>query len=132
MFYVRSASSGTAGTGSVDEGPGQGGMWYEVRLRAWNCTCPAFAFSALKSLPVAPVEIGMDGDGEEGRGEEFGGSLTLRDDGEGGGGGGGGAVPVCKHMLAACLARYVPGMFGGGVVRREGVEWEEMAGWAAD
>lgn len=123
---------------------------YEVRLDSWNCTCAAFAFSALgllsrpdltseaepgftaaggsRTLSRSEGEEGVEvGEETEGKGEfRFGGTATR--DGLG--------APICKHILAACLARWLPGWAWGGD-GDEGREWhrevrrEEAAGWGA-
>lgn len=115
---------------SHDAGPASS---YEVRLRTWNCSCPAFAFA---SFPAG--SLGVDGVVSEEVVEE-------EEEGEDGGGDGGGlegfsfgglrrgsglVPPVCKHLLACLLVERAPGLFGGCVEeRRVGVE--EAAAWAA-
>lgn len=39
-----------------------------------------------------------------------------------------GRTPVCKHILAAVLARAAPNLFGAGVAESEGSR-EQLAGW---
>lgn len=115
---------------------------YEVRLRAWNCSCPAFAFSAFPSTlsePVIPhiqirlrdldtllwekegapsMEERKGGEDKEGRWRFGGASLE-----------GSGMPPVCKHLLACVLVDRC------GIFRAFGDErvvgQEEAAGWAA-
>lgn len=115
---------------------------YEVRLHAWNCTCPAFAFAAFPSVhpePVVPTYVPpasgtttttgttslhdemtqvdtMDSLASEWR---FGG-VSL----------GEGMPPVCKHLLACVLAEKGSGVFGQCVQERR-VSVETAAGWAA-
>ncbi|OGM41935.1 hypothetical protein ABOM_009387 [Aspergillus bombycis] len=105
---------------------------YEVRLQAWNCTCPTFTFSAFRDL--GPDLTG--GDSSSGELSQsplvpgvhyytFGGSLTQR------------LVkwsrPVCKHLLACVLAVRCPALSGpsandhGRIV----VSAQELAGWCA-
>ena len=90
---------------------------YEVRLTAWNCSCPAFAFAAF------PAELPEEESDEragmrlEGAGWRFGG-LTRGD-----------GVPACKHLLACVIAEHCGG-FEALVEERE-VGVEEVAGWAA-
>ncbi|KAL5373801.1 hypothetical protein DPSP01_012418 [Paraphaeosphaeria sporulosa] len=95
---------------------------YEVRPTAWNCSCPAFAFSAFPPAhPEPPVPM-YDSDDEiqvEGEVWSFGGSGL-----------GEGIPPVCKHLLACVLAERCAGLFGGYVEERA-VSVEEAAGWAA-
>jgi hypothetical protein len=119
VYLVRSAQQPTY---HRREDPGS--TCYEVRLKAWNCSCPAFAFSAFPS--------------EEGEQDENGGLATAREEGgEGAWRFGGlslesqmGAVPVCKHLLACVLVERCPELFVGGVEVRE-VSKEEFAGWCA-
>lgn len=105
---------------------------YEVRLRVWNCTCPAFAFAAFPSVhPEPPVptytpaqDMGFreeDVEAEEKKTLEwiFGG-VTL----------GEGMPPLCKHLLACVLAERCKGVFGECVEERR-VSVETAAGWAA-
>lgn len=131
--------------------------FYEVRLDSWNCSCAAFAFAAFALLGVEeggggneggdPV-VGMGvnageaeagGAGDCGRGaaaaleeEErerggfrFGGTATKPD----------AVVPVCKHILAAAVARSLPdfAMPPGREQRgwKREVSGSELAGWGA-
>jgi hypothetical protein len=95
---------------------------YEVRLGAWNCSCPAFAFSAFPPVhpepPVPTYKPGSEIQAEEGA-WSFGG-VSL----------GEGIPPVCKHLLACVLAEQCAGLFGRCVEERV-VNVEEAAGWAA-
>jgi hypothetical protein len=100
---------------------------YEVRLQGWNCSCPAFAFSAFAAIhPESPIptcdanEAEHEGYGtKENREWSFGG-ITLGTD----------LPPVCKHLLACVLVERCEALFGGYVEERV-VSWEEAAGWAA-
>ncbi|PYI04267.1 hypothetical protein BO78DRAFT_450066 [Aspergillus sclerotiicarbonarius CBS 121057] len=121
---------------------------YEVRLHAWNCTCPTFTLSAFRDLSpeVSPADYAGDDDDEEEEEEagnlsssnldemssdsnptdySFGGTLTR--------GSFKSSPPVCKHLLACLLAVRCPGLVGleeegvVGVRVREG----ELAGWGA-
>ncbi|KAK1065951.1 hypothetical protein LTR12_012431 [Friedmanniomyces endolithicus] len=98
--------------------------YYEVRLNAWSCSCPAFAFSAF------PATLSDDHDrnqnhpqsdkyrgGKESPDWSFGGLSQGTD------------MPVCKHLLACALVEH-SGMFADMVEERI-VSMEEMAGWAA-
>ncbi|TKA75721.1 hypothetical protein B0A49_03200 [Cryomyces minteri] len=102
---------------------------YEVRLTAWNCSCPAFAFSAFPSATsssgvpsnssLSDVET-VSGNvlGERAGGDwEFGG-LDRRSE-----------TPVCKHLLACVLEERCPLLRG--FVEERRVSVEEAAGWAA-
>jgi hypothetical protein len=116
VFFVTSVSSSAA----ISTADRQDQKSYEVRLRAWNCTCPAFALltfreglSASASMTSGDLDPGI----EPGAGIEdddplgqdyygFGGTLTSTP-----------AAPVCKHLLACVLAVRCPGLFGGGYRR---------------
>jgi len=116
VYHVRSAQQPRASrySSSVDTTTS-----YEVRLRAWNCSCPAFAFAAFPSGAGGLRD--WDGGAEFGDGEEgwrFGG-LSV-----------GAATPaVCKHLLACVLVERCE-LFKGYVQERD-VSVEEAAGWAA-
>ena len=138
-------------------GQGATQTFYEVRLDSWNCSCAAFAFSVFSTLlnedEEAPQRHRVGGEGALGAGGDregkdtregdevereqyeggartyeknswrFGGTLTRDEMGVG--------VPVCKHILAAAMARAAPGLFKEGLhvnVRRN-VGRDEMAGW---
>jgi hypothetical protein len=98
---------------------------YEVRLRAWNCSCPAFAFAAFPAVhpepaisTYSPNDTAMEG---------------LQDDGAWSFGGvslGNAIPPVCKHLLACVLVEKCSGLFGS-FVEEKMVSVEEAAGWAA-
>lgn len=115
VYYVRSSRPGRGSTGSTSS--------YEVRLGAWNCTCPAFAFASFgaEDEGVGWGDKGGGGEYDEGReGNGVGGVGGLRVEGR--------RVPVCKHLLACVLADW--GKALGGVERRV-VGSEELAGWVA-
>lgn len=122
VYYVRSSQNTyqTRARGDV------GGMahFYEVRLRGWSCTCPAFTFASFASLENnndSTRESHNHGDEDEYvHTREFFGGL-LRGDGT--------AVPVCKHLLA-CLLVERGGRFEGFVQEIE-IGGDELAGWAA-
>lgn len=92
---------------------------YEVRLNAWSCSCPAFAFSACPATTSDPPLIEDITQQRDIRTThwKFGG-LTLGTD-----------MPVCKHLLACVLVEH-SGLFEGFVEERQ-VSIEELAGWAA-
>ncbi|KAI9373740.1 hypothetical protein BJX61DRAFT_363004 [Aspergillus egyptiacus] len=129
---------------------------YEVRLHAWNCTCPSFTISAFRGLgpePSSPssssssgvrsekVDEGTPGD-EYGHAADvdlaaadaqstpaysFGGTLTQQPES---------APPVCKHILACLLAAVCPSLGGGaqgvgGEGRFVELAREEVAGLCA-
>lgn len=96
---------------------------YEVRLRGWSCTCPAFTFASFASLEkddaIRESHIHGHEDGYVHTRDFFGGLLM----------GDGRDVPVCKHLLA-CLLAERGGGFEGFVEEIE-VGVDELAGWAA-
>lgn len=106
---------------------------YEVRLQAWNCTCPSFTLSAFHDLdpepsspppsssssdqggniegndsPMAAYDGGggtsVDANVFDTAAYSFGGTLPLHTES---------APPVCKHILACLLAALCPGLDGG-------------------
>ncbi|KAB8256372.1 hypothetical protein BDV32DRAFT_161177 [Aspergillus pseudonomiae] len=105
---------------------------YEVRLQAWNCTCPTFTFAAFRDLgPDLTGDDSFSGDLSQSHlvagvhYYTFGGSLTRR------------SVkwshPVCKHLLACVLAVRCPALNGPSVNDHSGivVSAQELAGWCA-
>ncbi|KAF2671634.1 hypothetical protein BT63DRAFT_422180 [Microthyrium microscopicum] len=97
------------------------GAHYRVEPVAWNCTCPAFAFSAFPAGGFGTDEGGTD-DGEVDEGENIGDGDSVKF----GGLSRGQRVPICKHLLAVVLAERM-----GQGVEEKIVGVEEMAGWAA-
>ena len=116
---------------------------YLVRLRAWNCTCAAFAFASVQeALDGNPADIitgqgfdhgkggtekelnedENDDDDDDDDSWSFGG-LTLPEEGN--------LIPTCKHLLACLLAERWSAALGEYVVDRR-VGREEMAGIVAD
>jgi hypothetical protein len=101
---------------------------YEVRLVAWNCSCPAFAFAAFPATHPEPMIPTYDPENEEEdaptwkaeSGSWLFGGMSLGD----------AIPPVCKHLLACVLVEKCSGLFGGFVEERM-VSVEEAAGWAA-
>jgi hypothetical protein len=118
LYFVRSAQQNSATHSSRFINPLN--THYEVRPMAWNCSCPAFAFSAFPALLGAPPPLPQPAivlnDTEE---WSFGG-LSLAESG----------VPVCKHLLACVLVERCPGLFGASVEEKV-VERGELAGWCA-
>lgn len=121
VFFVASTSTN----------PSTHGKTYEVRLNAWNCSCPAFAICAFQqySTPVPPAVEGEEGDVEDDDENDktawFGGTLVrhcckqLV------------PLPICKHLLACVLAGKCAMMFGHGIVEDRVVGREELAGLCA-
>ncbi|KAF2734171.1 hypothetical protein EJ04DRAFT_564454 [Polyplosphaeria fusca] len=125
VYYVRSAShrSSSSSSSRFSVSSVDTLSHYEVRLRAWSCSCPAFAFNAFPSVHPEPGVPALDAHDDLGyvapeNGAAFGG-LTL----------GAGMPPVCKHMLACVLGEQCA-VFAGYVRERE-VSVGEAAGWAA-
>lgn len=110
---------------------------YEVRLNAWNCTCPTFILSAFRNLdsrqssiskPNAPAEPPSDSAMLRDRDDRsavypFGGTLTCTTDRA--------SPPACKHILACVLFARCPLFSGGDADAGRGVSMEELAGWCA-
>lgn len=116
---------------------------YEVHLKAWSCSCAAFAFAGFNlqgSFDRSPLIVHQNDNGhskiapsDEGNaledpksygikiGELDWGGLMLDKDGS--------KVPICKHLLA-CVVSECWHVANAMVEWRE-VEPEEMAGWAA-
>lgn len=102
---------------------------YEVRLHAWNCSCPTFTLSAYRDSFQLPEWVTTNPPCVEPKSEpelleySFGGSLACKT--------AQGLIPVCKHILASLLYVRCPELFG---VHGEGglaVSMEELAGWCA-
>jgi hypothetical protein len=121
VYYVRSATS-ISSSNHAYTSPHH----YEVRLSAWNCTCPAFVFSAFKEMDLfegsTPSSIGFNWGYAQSLGWTFGGLSKETEEG--------GDVPLCKHLLACLL-----GEKGGAVFERmvevRMVKWEEWVGWGS-
>ncbi|KAE8378727.1 hypothetical protein BDV26DRAFT_261097 [Aspergillus bertholletiae] len=105
---------------------------YEVRLQAWNCTCPTFTFATFRDL--GPELAGDDPyRGDTSRSQHvsgvrcypFGGSLTRRPMKW--------SHPVCKHLLACVLAARCPALSGPSANNfgRSVVSVQELAGLCA-
>jgi hypothetical protein len=105
---------------------------YEVRLRAWNCTCPIFVLSAFRDLelrlePPTDPTVAVQGkrwyDRDEPVVYPFGGTLPCATDRA--------SPPVCKHILACILFARCSGLFGGAGDGCRLVGMDEVAGWCA-
>ncbi|KAJ5661647.1 uncharacterized protein N7477_009263 [Penicillium maclennaniae] len=118
----RSVASSTFATQLPEKG-------YEVRLHAWNCTCPTFALSAFRDLPSRLSSFtearshAVLRDRDETIVYPFGGTLTCATDR--------GSPPVCKHVLACVLFARCPGLFEVEGDGKRVVCIEELAGWCA-
>lgn len=92
---------------------------YEVRLRAWNCSCPTFTLSAYRD----PQLLHDSTNKQNQLAYSFGGTLargTARV-----------SPPTCKHILACILHARCPELFGVDGDDRLAVSKEELAGWCA-
>jgi hypothetical protein len=124
VYYVQSAS---ATTSRPSHHQSTAPISYEVRLSAWNCTCPAFAYSAFGKTFQTSLDLDVSSRASEGRDHlardegrlRLGGMFTQADSG----------VPTCKHILAAFLGAAAPQLFGNGVCE-ENMNEAEAAGWA--
>ncbi|KAJ5216458.1 uncharacterized protein N7498_002865 [Penicillium cinerascens] len=131
IFLVTSASTapphGAASSAFATQDPEKG---YEVRLHAWNCTCPTFALSAFRDLasrldysPEHHSRVANLRDLDDTVVYPFGGTLTCATDRE--------SPPVCKHILACILFARCAGLFGADGDGRRAISMEELAGWCA-
>ena len=124
VYYVQSAS---ATTSRPSRHQTTAPISYEVRLLVWNCTCPAFAYSAFGKTFQTSLDLESSSKASEGRDHvtrdegrlRLGGMFTQADSG----------VPICKHILAAFLGAAAPQLFGNEVCE-ENVNEAEAAGWA--
>jgi hypothetical protein len=124
IYYVRSAQQRSSRFNTSYDTT----TCYEVRLQAWNCSCPAFAFSAFPAIHGEPPALECHVFNESNAAVEqadrnsgwiFGG-ISL----------GQGMPPVCKHLLACVLAEKCDGLFGEYVEEKD-VNVQSAAGWAA-
>lgn len=117
LYLVRSAQQSTSRNANYEHV-----TYYEVRLDAWSCSCPAFTFSAFPASTVqsntssTPAFAFAEPVGDEAQ-WLFGG-LTRGSD-----------MPVCKHLLACVLVEHCH-IFAKFAEEKE-VSVEELAGWAA-
>jgi hypothetical protein len=139
MFYVISTSAAVPTSPSRAPRTRIEQKGYEVRLHAWNCTCPTFTLNAFRDPgPDHPSQFDEDEDEDETPTEQstagddltcryvFGGSLTR--------GASRLAPPVCKHLLACLLMVRCPGIFSSGSRDQAGpvfLTYEELAAWCA-
>lgn len=141
LYYVQSSSAVTSKPNPRRKKPSPSATFYEVRLDSWNCSCPAFSVDAFQGLmdlhddadvadkvvdPTQAKEQKAQPDqrlsaveGSEGTGWRVGGTATLPTSG---------GMPICKHILAATLARAAPKLFETGVSDIM-VSREQLAGW---
>lgn len=127
VYYVRSSQRGRHHAASRRDVVGTS---YEVRTRAWNCTCPAFALAAFAGRSprglsrdnderLECLESGQEWNDDDNTGcDERLGGLALAGD-----------VPICKHLLACVLVERGRGL--DEYVETTAMGKAEMAGWAA-
>ncbi|KAL3442598.1 hypothetical protein BJX65DRAFT_312641 [Aspergillus insuetus] len=163
LFFVTSASTTSNHQPPSNTQPKahQQNRWqtkgYEVRLQAWNCTCPAFTLSAFRNLgpklssPLSPSPDRLSSGVNE-RGDDKSPSSTSNHAGEVGAQAdadvddtgaysfGGtllmhpeSAPAVCKHILACLLVAMCPGLGGksGGSERFVALGMEGVAALCA-
>lgn len=126
VYYVRSSQRVRHHAASRHDVVGTS---YEVRTRAWNCTCPALALATFAGHGASEFN-NRDGDGKS---EHFGCEQECDDDGARckerlGGLGLGSDFHVCKHLLACVLVERCGGLEE--YVETTAVERTEMAGRA--
>ena len=144
VYYVRSAAAAAATTSGRRAGRNRSAglerKSYEVRLRAWNCSCPAFTFSAFGTAAAPALSVGsargapreVDGGDDGVEAGDGRGVVEDRSGGEGEMDGEEGWVfgalsslwavgeevgPVCKHLLA-CVVGERCGLLSGFVAER--------------
>lgn len=152
IYYVRSAQQQRSSRFATSYDTT---TYYQVRLRAWNCSCPAFAFSAFPATTTTVTTRHVGNEEEEAATvhtplhnnstthQELNNNKDSNnsDDDDNADNkwifGGISLVgkettspPVCKHLLACVFVERCKGLFGGFVEDRE-VGVEEAAGWAA-
>ncbi|KXL50310.1 hypothetical protein M433DRAFT_2137 [Acidomyces richmondensis BFW] len=119
-YYVRSGQQQSSRTSSRFRNAAHEQTYHEVRLKAWSCSCPAFAFSAYPStIPArnAAEPNAINQSSAQDTNWSFGG-LTRGED-----------LPICKHLLACSLVEH--GNAFTHLVEERQVSAEELAGWAA-
>lgn len=125
IYQVRSAQTSSRGRPSTSKAVPK---IYTVHLKAWNCSCAAFAFSAYPPASSILFSQGNDVLGQEMRDGKVGG---MSSDGMVLGDGKDGGVAVCKHLLASLLVERCSSLLGG-YLRKRSVSRLEMAGLGAD
>jgi len=142
VYYVKSTAQ-RDGRSRYSRSRDVGGTSYEVRTRAWSCTCHAFAFAAYNGAGASPAykayedvdDFGgrrMSRDGDEEMLDVPETETTVEQDGPWQWGGlmlEGEDIPLCKHLLACVLVERWD--MGGSKSDEKVVGREEMAGWAA-
>ncbi|CAN9354858.1 unnamed protein product [Alternaria alternata] len=156
IYYVRSAQQQRSSRFATSYDTT---TYYQVRLRAWNCSCPAFAFSAFPATTVTTKHVGNEeatihtplhnnnnstthqevNNKKDSNNNNNNNNSDYDDNADNKWIFGGISLvgkettqppPVCKHLLACVFVERCKGLFGGFVEDRE-VGVEEAAGWAA-
>lgn len=96
---------------------------YEIRAKAWNCSCPAFTFSTLEGELAKRTSLESSG-GSQSMTGAVGASIIY-----GGRAEGDNRAPICKHLLACLLANSSKLL--ATCVKRVAMTEHELAGWAA-
>ncbi|KAI9041529.1 uncharacterized protein KD926_006767 [Aspergillus affinis] len=139
VFFVISASAAPSTSAKKPVPTRTGQMGYEVRLQAWNCTCPVFMLAAFRDLsfgsapemePARHAEGPRDGDDVPRVKSQtccyaYGGWLAGEPTRT--------SPPICKHLLACLLMARCPGAFETTAQEADPalVPAEELAGWCA-
>ncbi|KAI9747887.1 MAG: hypothetical protein M1815_003808 [Lichina confinis] len=124
LYYVRSTQTSRS-RGQRGGGVAAAPHHHEVRLTAWNCSCPAFALAAFGRVSQRNDRLVQSPHEEDIHrachppSSTFGG-CTRGDD----------VPPVCKHVLACFLAERCREFFRS-YVDSNVVPQGEMAAWAA-
>lgn len=124
IFLVISAS--TASSSSSSSGwPKEKEKSYEVRLQAWNCTCPTFSLVAFRDTPpdLGDSRSITDSTGSQEPFTAFGGMLTRESAKI--------SPPVCKHLLACLLMSTCPGVVGTAAEGSRLANADEIGGFCA-
>lgn len=118
IYYVRSAQQRSSRFFTSYDAL----TFYEIRLDVWNCSCPAFTFSAFPPVNSDPDEhsVHVPSEIQDNDNEWNFGGVSL----------GEGVPPICKHLLACVLVERCPNLFGT-CVEEKVVGVDEAAGWAA-
>jgi hypothetical protein len=138
VYYIQSSSAVTSKPNPRRKKQSVSATFYEVRLDSWNCSCPAFSVDAfqgsMNSCDDIDDKVSMPQTSEQE--EQLDQSFSTRNESEGVGwrvGGtttlpSSGSTPICKHILAATLARVAPKLFSTGITESR-VSREQLAGW---
>lgn len=138
VYYIQSSSAVTSKPNPRRKKQSMSATFYEVRLDSWNCSCPAFSVDAFQGLISScddmddKVNVSQPREQEEQLDQFF--STTSESDGIDWRVGGtatlpsSGSIPICKHILAATLAKVAPKLFSTGTTESR-VSREQLAGW---